>query len=138
MKHGEYVLSQTPEMLPVLKEAGVVDSGGQGLIQVIKGCIEGLKGKVVDIDAAVTPSVSGNGAAKQQQAPEARRQRTSVLVIVRNLLSMLEKSADETTEQELKDYLSTIGDSLIIVADDDRLSRFTFIQTIQVWRFRKH
>ncbi len=88
LEHGEYVLSQTPEMLPVLKEAGVVDSGGQGLIQVIKGCIEGLKGKVVDIDAAVTPSVSGNGAAKQQQAPEARRQRISVLVIVRNLLSM--------------------------------------------------
>lgn len=88
LEYGEYVLSQTPEMLPVLKEAGVVDSGGQGLIQVIKGCIEGLKGKVVDIDAAVTPSVSGNRAAKQQQAPEARRQRISVLVIVRNLLSM--------------------------------------------------
>ena len=45
LEYGEYVLSQTPEMLPVLKEAGVVDSGGQGLIQVIKGCIEGLKRK---------------------------------------------------------------------------------------------
>ena len=63
-EHAEKTLARTPEMLPVLKEAGVVDSGGQGLIQVIKGCIEGLKGKVVDIDAAVTPSVSGNRAAK--------------------------------------------------------------------------
>ena len=91
LEHGEYVLSQTPEMLPVLKEAGVVDSGGQGLIQVIKGCIEGLKGKVVDIRFGYCTEFIINA----------------------------EKPADETTEQELKDYLSTIGDSLVVVADDD-------------------
>lgn len=119
LEHGEYVLSQTPEMLPVLKEAGVVDSGGQGLIQVIKGCIEGLKGKVVDIDAAVTPSVSGNGAAKtatgagNMQAADIRFGYCTEFII------NTEKPADETTEQELKDYLSTIGDSLVVVADDD-------------------
>ena len=45
IEHGDYVLSQTPEMLPVLKQAGVVDSGGQGLMQIVKGCLEGLKGK---------------------------------------------------------------------------------------------
>ena len=46
---GDYVLSQTPEMLPVLKQAGVVDSGGQGLMQVVKGCLDGLKGKEVGL-----------------------------------------------------------------------------------------
>ena len=47
IEHGDYVLSQTPEMLPVLKQAGVVDSGGQGLMQVLKGAFDGLSGKKV-------------------------------------------------------------------------------------------
>ena len=119
LEHGEYVLSQTPEMLPVLKEAGVVDSGGQGLIQVIKGCIEGLKGKVVDIDAAVTPSVSGNGAAKTATGAGSTQAADIRFGYCTEFIINAEKSANETTEQELKDYLSTIGDSLVVVADDD-------------------
>ena len=119
LEHGEYVLSQTPEMLPVLKEAGVVDSGGQGLIQVIKGCIEGLKGKVVDIDAAVTPSVSGNGAAKTATGAGSTQAADIRFGYCTEFIINAEKPADETTEQELKDYLSTIGDSLVVVADDD-------------------
>ena len=119
LEHGEYVLSQTPEMLPVLKEAGVVDSGGQGLIQVIKGCIEGLKGKVVDIDAAVTPSVSGNGAAKTATGAGSTQAADIRFGYCTEFIISAEKPADETTEQELKDYLSTIGDSLVVVADDD-------------------
>ena len=119
LEYGEYVLSQTPEMLPVLKEAGVVDSGGQGLIQVIKGCIEGLKGKVVDIDAAVTPSVSGNGAAKTATGAGSTQAADIRFGYCTEFIINTEKPADETTEQELKDYLSTIGDSLVVVADDD-------------------
>lgn len=119
LEHGEYVLSQTPEMLPVLKEAGVVDSGGQGLIQVIKGCIEGLKGKVVDIDAAVTPSVSGNRAAKTATGAGSTQAVDIRFGYCTEFIINAEKPADETTEQELKDYLSTIGDSLVVVADDD-------------------
>ena len=119
LEHGEYVLSQTPEMLPVLKEAGVVDSGGQGLIQVIKGCIEGLKGKVVDIDAAVTPSVSGNRAAKTATGAGSTQAADIRFGYCTEFIINAEKPADETTEQELKDYLSTIGDSLVVVADDD-------------------
>ena len=119
LEYGEYVLSQTPEMLPVLKEAGVVDSGGQGLIQVIKGCIEGLKGKVVDIDAAVTPSVSGNGAAKTATGAGSTQAADIRFGYCTEFIINAEKPADETTEQELKDYLSTIGDSLVVVADDD-------------------
>ena len=119
LEYGEYVLSQTPEMLPVLKEAGVVDSGGQGLIQVIKGCIEGLKGKVVDIDAAVTPSVSGNGAAKTATGAGSTQAADIRFGYCTEFIINAEKPADEATEQELKDYLSTIGDSLVVVADDD-------------------
>ena len=119
LEYGEYVLSQTPEMLPVLKEAGVVDSGGQGLIQVIKGCIEGLKGKVVDIDAAVTPSVSGSGAAKAATGAGSTQAVDISFGYCTEFIINAEKPADETTEQELKDYLSTIGDSLVVVADDD-------------------
>ena len=119
LEYGEYVLSQTPEMLPVLKEAGVVDSGGQGLIQVIKGCIEGLKGKVVDIDAAVTPSVSGSGAAKAATGAGSTQAVDIRFGYCTEFIINAEKPADETTEQELKDYLSTIGDSLVVVADDD-------------------
>ena len=48
IKHGDYVLSQTPEMLPVLKQAGVVDSGGQGLMTVVKGAYDALLGKEID------------------------------------------------------------------------------------------
>ena len=116
---AEAVLAKTPEMLPVLKEAGVVDSGGQGLIQVIKGCIEGLKGKVVDIDAAVTPSVSGNRAAKTATGAGSTQAADIRFGYCTEFIINAEKPADETTEQELKDYLSTIGDSLVVVADDD-------------------
>ncbi len=120
LEHGEYVLSQTPEMLPVLKEAGVVDSGGQGLIQVIKGCIEGLKGKVVDIDAAVAPSALGSGAAKAAATGVGSTQAADIRFgYCTEFIINAEKPADEKTEQELKDYLSTIGDSLVVVADDD-------------------
>ena len=60
IEHGDYVLSQTPEMLPVLKQAGVVDSGGQGLMQVVKGAFEGLLGNEIQADVeipAAAPSV---------------------------------------------------------------------------------
>ena len=53
IEHGNYVLSQTPEMLPVLKQAGVVDSGGQGLMQVMKGALDGVLGKGIPFDAVV-------------------------------------------------------------------------------------
>ena len=56
IKHADYVLSQTPEMLPVLKQAGVVDSGGQGLMQVLKGCFDALNGKEIDYSAIKTES----------------------------------------------------------------------------------
>ena len=59
IKHAEYVLSQTPEMLPVLKQAGVVDSGGQGLVQVLKGAYDSLLGKEIDYSIEETPASAG-------------------------------------------------------------------------------
>ena len=67
--HGDYVLSQTPEMLPILKQAGVVDSGGQGLMQVMKGCLDGLLGKEIQLSVEAAPSrVSAGGGAPLEEA----------------------------------------------------------------------
>lgn len=70
IEYGDYVLSQTPEMLPVLKQAGVVDSGGQGLMQVVKGAVDGLLGKTVDFSLDTVPD-SGNRPAAGEKPPEA-------------------------------------------------------------------
>ena len=78
-----------------------------------------IKGKVVDIDAAVTPSVSGNGAAKTATGAGSTQAADIRFGYCTEFIINAEKPADETTEQELKDYLSTIGDSLVVVADDD-------------------
>ena len=58
IEHGDLVLSQTPEMLPVLKQAGVVDSGGQGLMQVVKGAFDGFLGKEISLDAGSPSALS--------------------------------------------------------------------------------
>lgn len=70
IEYGDYVLSQTPEMLPVLKQAGVVDSGGQGLMQVVKGAVDGLLGRTVDFSLDTVPD-SGNRPAAAKKPPEA-------------------------------------------------------------------
>ena len=69
IEHGDYVLSQTPEMLPVLKEAGVVDSGGQGLMQVMKGARDGLLGKEVEIAAEEARPMTGAGIRSEVEVP---------------------------------------------------------------------
>ena len=100
------MLSQTPEMLPVLKAGRCSgfwrtgsDAGYQGLL------LTGLKGKVVDIDAAVTPSVSGNRAAKTATGAGSTQAADIRFGYCTEFIINAEKPADETTEQELKDYL---------------------------------
>ena len=113
IEHGDYVLSQTPEMLPVLKEAGVVDSGGQGLMQVLKGARDGLLGKEVDLQIEVFPRpASGVVAAPEAEADIKFGYCTEFIV-------NLEKPYDEHTEKEFKAYLESIGDSIVVVSDDD-------------------
>ena len=111
--HGDYVLSQTPEMLPVLKQAGVVDSGGQGLMQVMKGAYDGLSGKEINWNLAAekTSPVVNTGVSATAEADIKFGYCTEFIVNV-------EKHYDDKTEKEFKSYLESIGDSLVVVSDD--------------------
>ena len=120
IEHGDYVLSQTPEMLPVLKQAGVVDSGGQGLMQVVKGAFDGLAGKEVDLTvpdsgAAVSGGNRGGSAAGASDLDTADIRFGYCTEFIINV----EKHYDEKTEHSFKAYLESIGDSIVVVSDDD-------------------
>lgn len=119
IERADYVLSQTPEMLPVLKQAGVVDSGGQGLMQVMKGALDSLQGKEIDYSieapekqpAAETGSTSYN--IEAQAAQEIK------FAYCTQFLIMLERPISTRQETEFKEYLEGIGDSIVVVADDE-------------------
>lgn len=115
IKHMEEILAYTPELLPVLKEAGVVDAGGQGLLEIIKGAYDALLGKEVHFEAiAVTQANSGNHINLENL--------TSVDIkfgYCTEFIIILEKGFNVSVEDELKSYLESIGDSLVVVADDD-------------------
>lgn len=122
IEEGDYVLSQTPEMLPVLKQAGVVDSGGQGLMQLVKGAFDGLTGKCSDFsfeDAGILKPSS-------EKAPQsAGASRTDIdtadirFGYCTEFIIKLEKEYSQKDEDELKKYLGSIGDSLVVVSDDE-------------------
>lgn len=122
IEEGDYVLSQTPEMLPVLKQAGVVDSGGQGLMQVVKGAFDGLTGKCSDFsfeDAGILKPSSE----KAPQSAGASRTNIDTADIrfgyCTEFIIKLEKEYNQKDEDELKKYLGSIGDSLVVVSDDE-------------------
>jgi len=115
VEQGDYVLSQTPEMLPVLKQAGVVDSGGQGLMQVVKGAFNFLSGKEVDLTVETTGRVEPVASMEGSTLKEADIKFGYCTEFIVNL----EKPYNEKTEQEFKGYLESIGDSLVVVSDDD-------------------
>ncbi len=112
ISHGEYVLSCTPDMLPVLKQAGVVDSGGQGLIQVLKGTYDGLLGKEIEAPQAA------------EQKPTAEEKASADLGDIKfgyctEFIINLEKEFPLEEEHSFKAYLESIGDSIVVVADDE-------------------
>ena len=111
IKHMEYVLSQTPEMLPVLKEAGVVDSGGRGLLEVVIGAYNALTGKEVDLDVSASASV--NIASGVDSSEDIKFGYCTEFIV------MLEKHYDSHEELKFKAYLESIGDSIVVVSDDD-------------------
>lgn len=117
--HGDYVLSQTPEMLPVLKQAGVVDSGGQGLMQVMKGTLDGLLGKETDLE--VEGIVPAPAAARTGSAAGSADLETSDIKFgyCTEFIINVEKHYDEAAELDFKAYLESIGDSIVVVSDDD-------------------
>ena len=112
--HADGVLAQTPEMLPVLKEAGVVDSGGQGLMQVLRGAYDAFLGKEIDYSIESSGSVS---MAQVKADPQA--QADIKFGYCTEFIIMLEQNYTEDTEQEFKGFLSSIGDSIVVVSDDD-------------------
>lgn len=112
IKEADYVLSQTPEMLPVLKQAGVVDSGGQGLVQVLKGAYDALIGKEIDYSAIESPKAESKNVAATEEEEIKFGYCTEFII-------MLNKPISTKEENEFKAYLESIGDSIVVVADDD-------------------
>ncbi|MCI9199166.1 MAG: DAK2 domain-containing protein [Lachnospiraceae bacterium] len=115
IKHADEVLAKTPELLPVLKQAGVVDSGGQGLMQVLKGAYEAFLGKEVDFklpEMKATPSASAMNMDVQVQADIKFGYCTEFII-------MLNRNFNIKQEMDFKAYLESIGDSIVVVADDD-------------------
>ena len=110
--HAEEVLAKTPEMLPVLKEAGVVDSGGQGLLEVIKGVYDAFLGKEIDY-SAIAPSASVNVKVSAETNADIKFGYCTEFII------MTEKEFTDHDEKEFKGFLESIGDSIVCVADDE-------------------
>lgn len=116
IKHGDAVLEQTPELLPVLKQAGVVDSGGQGLMQVMKGAHDALLGKEINYEAvggSVGPSVSSEVSAQGTEEADIKFGYCTEFIV------MLDKGYTPAKENEFKRYLESIGDSIVLVSDDE-------------------
>lgn len=116
--YADEVLEQTPEMLPVLKQAGVVDSGGQGLMQVMKGAYDAFLGKEVDFtidtdSSSVSSSNSAGGSLEAQANAEIKFGYCTEFII------MLNKVFNIKAEMDFKAYLESIGDSIVVVADED-------------------
>lgn len=120
IEEGDYVLSQTPEMLPVLKQAGVVDSGGQGLMQVMKGGLDGLLGRGIPFDA-VAPAAGNTESTKPKVAAGSDDLSTSDIKYgyCTEFIVNVEKAYDMDEEQKFKGYLESIGDCVVVVSDDD-------------------
>lgn len=111
--HAREVLEKTPEMLPVLKEAGVVDSGGQGLLEVLNGAYDAFQGKEIDYSAIES------GSAVKVVKPGAQAEADIKFGYCTEFIIMTEKEFTEKDETEFKAYLESIGDSIVCVADDD-------------------
>lgn len=112
LEEAEAVLARTPEMLPVLKEAGVVDSGGQGLVEVMRGAYDAMLGKEVDYSFEAPKKEAAGKISAQTEADIKFGYCTEFII-------MLEKVYDEKTELEFKAFLESIGDSIVVVSDDD-------------------
>ena len=113
--HAEYVLDQTPEMLPVLKQAGVVDSGGQGLVQVLKGAYDAFLGKEIDLTIEETTAQAKQVSSNR----EATAQAEIKFGYCTEFIILLSRNFNIRTEMDFKAYLESIGDSIVVVADDD-------------------
>ena len=113
INYAQEVLEKTPEMLLVLKEAGVVDSGGQGLLEVMRGAYDAFQGKEIDYSAIEASAGTKMVKPSEQAETEIKFGYCTEFII------MLEKEFTAKDETEFKAYLESIGDSIVCVADDD-------------------
>lgn len=113
IRHAEDVLAQTPELLPVLKEAGVVDSGGQGLVEILHGAYDAFSGKEIDYSAIDA------GEGTKMVKPSQQAETDIKFGYCTEFIIMTDKPFTSKDETEFKGYLESIGDSIVCVADDD-------------------
>lgn len=116
------VLNQTPEMLPVLKEAGVVDSGGEGLVTILEGMRDALMGKEIDYEQVVqkTSQEPAEGTAEIRGASAGGISTEDIRFgYCTEFIIQLEREFSSADESEMKKYLQGIGDSIVCVADED-------------------
>ena len=125
---GDEALAGTPELLPVLKEAGVVDSGGQGLMEIMRGFLMALKGEAAVLEGDAVPSGPARGAGLLEEIPTAKgssRDDISTADIkfgyCTEFIVLLEKELSDTEIEQIKEFLLSIGDSLVCVADEEVL-----------------
>ena len=115
--YGYEVLSKTPDMLPVLKEAGVVDSGGQGLMEVLQGIVDALTGKVTEIEV---PAEAASMSSAVISAPKADISTADIKFgYCTEFIILLDKPLTKEEEKGLKKFFLSIGDSLVLVADEE-------------------
>ena len=131
VEYGDKVLAETPEMLPVLKEAGVVDSGGQGLMEVMRGITLAVKGEPVELIGGTTPQVQKRGAGLLEDIPKARPTYAAgsgsdsistadiKFTYCTEFIVLLDKELSDSQVQDFKDFLLSIGDSIVCVADEE-------------------
>ena len=113
IKYAEEILAKTPDMLPVLKQAGVVDSGGQGLVEVLKGAFDGFLGKEINLtisESQVTPGAKTKAEPKEEDIK---------FGYCTEFIVLLNKPLNIKQEIDFKGFLESIGDSIVMVADDE-------------------
>ena len=117
LAHMEKVLDSTPDMLPVLKEAGVVDSGGAGLLEVLKGAYDVLLGKIVPLaDGNITAAAVSSGKSGITDDIETADIKFGYCT---EFIIMSEKEFTAKDEADFKHYLEGLGDCIVVVADDE-------------------
>ena len=118
IKEGDIVLAKTPDMLPVLKQAGVVDSGGQGLMQVLKGGYDAFMGKEIDYSIDAASATPGASKAASEFKGEVSDEDIKFGYCTEFII-MLNKTFNVKHEMDFKTFLESIGDSIVLVADDE-------------------
>ena len=113
IEYGDEVLAKTPDMLPVLKQAGVVDSGGQGLMQVMKGAFDAFLGKEIDFTLEASKESTAKEGSASSVGQEIKYGYCTEFII------LLNKTFNIKNEIDFKEYLESIGDSIVVVADGD-------------------